>query len=240
MKRKRISTRSLKKKIKELLKLPDIEPALEELSQAPAGRVINSLFSFLYNEDPLIKWNAVTAFGVVVSGLACEDMEAARVIIRRLMWNLNEESGGIGWGSAEAMGETLALNESLAREYSPILLSYIREDGNYQEHEFMQRAVLWAIGRLALARPGIFPDGGRYILPFLSSGDATVRGLAAWALGLLGAEEARPGLEQLAGDENLVDFYLDRKLIRRPVKDLAAGALKRLSQGGENGKEPPN
>jgi hypothetical protein len=237
--RKRISTRSLKKKIKELLKLPDIEPALEELSQAPTGQVINSLFTFLYNEDPVIKWNAVTAFGVVASRLAREDMESARVVIRRLMWNLNEESGGIGWGSAEAMGEILALNESLAGEYSPILLSYARVDGNYQEYEFMQRGVIWAIGRLARARPGIFSDGAQYIMPYLNSGDAFVRGLAAWVLGLLGAKEACPGLEQLAMDENLIDIYLDLKLIRRPVKDLATDALKRLNPGGGNGKESP-
>jgi hypothetical protein len=58
--------------------------------------VINTLFSFLYNSDPAIKWNAATAMGAAVARLAHEDTESARVIIRRLMWNLNDESGGIG------------------------------------------------------------------------------------------------------------------------------------------------
>jgi len=96
--------------------------------------VINPLFSFLYNNDEQVRWRTVTAFGAVVAKLADEDMEAARIIMRRLMWNLNDESGGIGWGSPEAMGETLARHEGLAKEYARILLSYARQDGNYLEH----------------------------------------------------------------------------------------------------------
>jgi len=52
--------------------------------------------------------------GRVVSSLAEKDMESARVVMRRLMWNLNEESGGIGWGCPEAMGETMARSAPLA------------------------------------------------------------------------------------------------------------------------------
>jgi hypothetical protein len=43
--------------------------------------------------------------GEVMAHLADKDMESARVIMRRLMWSLNDESGGIGWGAPEAMGE---------------------------------------------------------------------------------------------------------------------------------------
>jgi len=58
-------------------------------------------------------------------------MESARVIMRRLMWSLNDESGGIGWGAPEAMGEIMARHEQLTKEYSAILGSYIREDGKF-------------------------------------------------------------------------------------------------------------
>ncbi|MEA3417440.1 MAG: hypothetical protein U9R02_15080 [Thermodesulfobacteriota bacterium] len=56
--------------------------------------------------------------GVVVSNLADHDMESARVIMRRLIWNLNDESGGIGWGSPEAMGEIMARNNRLALPFT--------------------------------------------------------------------------------------------------------------------------
>ncbi len=62
--------------------------------------------------------------GRVAADLADRDMESARVVVRRLMWNLNDESGGIGWGSPEAMGEIMACHEGLAEEYSCILISF--------------------------------------------------------------------------------------------------------------------
>jgi len=119
--------RALKKRVLELLKSADFEKELESLSRLPARRVINPLFPFLYNLDEQIRWRAVIAMGAVVANLADEDMASARVIMRRLMWNLNDESGGIGWGSPEAMGEILACHEALSEEYNRILISYARE-----------------------------------------------------------------------------------------------------------------
>ena len=173
--------------------------------------------------------------GSAVSTLAESDMEAARNIIRRLMWNLNDESGGIGWGSAEAMGDTLAKNRDLAMEYWPVLLSYAREDGNFQEHELMQRGVLWAIGRLCMECPDI-PEADTYkhIMPFLESNDAHVRGLAAWVMGNLRAKESVPWLEKLKADENIIRIYYKEKLIDKRVKDLAQEALTRMEKDFNN------
>jgi len=220
--------RELKRKVFELLKSADPDPALEELGRMPERQVINPLFSFLYNGDEEVKWAAVQVMGVIVAKLADKDIESARVIMRRLMWNLNDESGGIGWGSPEAMGEILACHEALAKEYHQILISYAREDGNFQEHELMQRGVLWGIGRLSQVRDDLMKDAAPYLMPYLKSPDATVRGLAVWIMGLLGAGEARPGLEHLAEDEAGLQIYIDRRLIKLRVKDLALEALERL------------
>lgn len=220
--------RELKHKVFELLKSADPDPALEALGRMPERQVINPLFSFLYSGDEEVKWAAVQAMGVIVAKLADKDIESARVIMRRLMWNLNDESGGIGWGSPEAMGEILARHEALAREYHQILISYAREDGNFQEHELMQRGVLWGIGRLSQVRDDLMKDAAPYLMPYLKSPDATVRGLAVWIMGLLGAGEARPGLEHLAEDEAGLQIYIDRRLIKLRVKDLAVEAIERL------------
>ena len=221
--------RAVKRKTLELLKSADFNLALEKLCRFPARQVINPLFSFLYNSDEQVRWRAVTAFGAVVAKLADEDMEAARIIMRRLMWNLNDESGGIGWGSPEAMGETLARHEGLPKEYARILLSYARQDGNYLEHEVLQRGLLWGIGRLSQVRPAPVKDSVPYLIPYLKSGDATVRGLGAWIMGLLGLKETRPGLEQLTKDEAEIQLYSGHKLLNKQVRELAEEALKRLT-----------
>jgi HEAT repeat protein len=195
----------------------------------PGRKVINPLFSLLFDRDERIRWAAVSSMGAVVAELADEDMEAGRVIMRRLMWNLNDESGGIGWGSPEAIGEILARHGELAKEYAPILISYTREDGNYLEHELLQRGLLWGIGRLSQVRPHLVQDAVRDLIPYLESGDATVRGLAAWVMGLLRVDGARHGVEKLREDEAEIQIYIDRRLLTRQVKELAEESLIRMA-----------
>ena len=226
----KISGREFKKKVLELVSSNNFEQDLVALCKFPARKVINPLFSFLLSTDPNIKWATVTAFGAVVSNLADQDMESARVIMRRLMWQLNDESGGIGWGCPEAMGEILACHEGLAREYARVLVSYIREDGNFLEHEPLQEGSLWAIGRVAQARSKLIRDAVPHLYPFLEARDATLRGLAAWALGLLGAREARSQIERLVNDGDRIAIYRDRKIKIYFVKDLAKEALEKIGR----------
>jgi HEAT repeat protein len=220
-----LSGREIKKRIYALLKSPDLDSALDEISLLPRRQVINPLFSFLYDKDQNVKWRAVKAMGRVVAELANEDMESARVVMRRLMWNLNDESGGIGWGSPEAMGEILACHGGLANEYAPILISYTREDGNYLEHELLQRGLIWAIGRLAQVNADMVQSAVQHLSPYLESTDATVRGLAARIMGLLAAQEAVSKLWGLKNDESQIEVYTDQGLVSHRVMDLAEEAL---------------
>ena len=213
--------RQLKKQILELLSYKDFEKALTQISGLSARQAVNPLFSFFYNSDELIKWRAVTAMGAVVSNLADHDMESARVIMRRLIWNLNDESGGIGWGSPEAMGEIMARHGRLAGEYHKILISYIMPDGNYLEHEILQRGVLWGVGRLAHARPQLVEDSVLFLLPYMESEDANLRGLAAWTAGLFDSNTTRMLLKRLENDQAALTIYLNGKLEKFTVAQLA-------------------
>ncbi len=189
--------RDFKRKVIDLLKADDFAGVLETFRSCPARRVINPLFSCLCSTEPEIKWRAITALGVVVANLAQDDMESARVVMRRMIWNLNDESGGIGWGVPETMGEVMARHKGLAREYVNILVSYIREDGNFLEHEPLQQGALWGVGRLAQTSPELLQNAVPHLHPFLSSENATLRGLAAWILGLLGGPQHESELEAL-------------------------------------------
>ncbi|MEE9611692.1 MAG: HEAT repeat domain-containing protein [Desulfatiglandales bacterium] len=233
MNTKPLSGRALKQRVYEVIKSMDIDRALEELSKLPGRQVINPLFSLLYNRDQGVKWAAVTAMGAIGAELADEEREAGRVVMRRLMWNLNDESGGIGWGSPEAMGEILACHEGMAQEYAHVLISYTRENGNYLEHEMLQRGLLWGIGRLSQVRPHLAKKAVAYLIPYLESSDATVRGLATWVMGLLREESACSKLEALSDDKNRIQFYLERELIGCRVMDLAEQALNRIREKGD-------
>ena len=222
--------RALKGQVQTLLQSDDRKTALEELCRLPLRKVVNPLFSFLYHGDQRIRWGAVEAMGLVVARLADEDMESARVVMRRLMWNLNDESGGIGWGSPEALGAIMARHEGLAAEYAPILMSYARRDGNYLEHEILQRGLLWGIGRLAEVQPQLLRDAGCHLALYLKSADATVRGLAARAAGILRLVSLRPSLLELEGDQTPIETYTQGKVGRFRVADLAKEALEDLDR----------
>jgi HEAT repeat protein len=223
--------RELRKTILRLLKSADFESGLGELSRFPARRSVNALISLLYHKNETVRWRAVSAMGIVVHSLASENREAARVIMRRLMWSLNDESGGIGWGAAEAMGEIMARDEVMASEYASILISYLDEKGNFLEYEVLQRGVLWAIGRLAQQRPGLVRDAAGHVPKYLDSQDTTVRGLAARAAGLLGVEEARSRLQGMVRDFSSVRVYEERELVEYTIGGLAQEAVARLKAG---------
>ena len=147
--------RNLKKEVLILLNQKDFENNLKDIHQFPPKKVANSLFSFLVNTNPVIKMNAVKAMGEVVSKLAEMDIESARIIMRRLMLSLTEESGGIGWGSPEAMGEIMARSEKLAEEYHKILISYALGGGNELDFEGLQKSVIAGLKRLAEVHPNM-------------------------------------------------------------------------------------
>jgi hypothetical protein len=125
------------------------------------------------------------------------------------------------------MGEILTCSDPLAEEYANILLSYTREDGNYLEHEMLQRGLLWGIGRLAQVKPHLIRDSAQYLIPYLESKDANVRGLAAWISGLMDMEEAGPCLKKLREDRSEIQIYIDHKILKFRIKDLAEKALEK-------------
>ncbi len=219
-----------RERILEILSGSNVDAGLATLKGMPSGKVVNALFSFLYHQDETIKWRAVTAMGFSVRGLAEDDMEKARNVMRRLMWNLNDESGGIGWGSPEAMGEILACHEGLSREYAPIFLSYANRDANYLELPMLQRGLLWGIARLSEERRHLVIGSKSHFFSYLESNDPAVRGHASRIVGLIGAGEDRERLSPLVKDKSPYTTYLDHRCMTRLVGETAREALVNLEK----------
>jgi HEAT repeat protein len=232
-----LTGRKLKGRVLDLLKSRAFPENLDQLKGVPARRILTAIFSNLCSQDDVVKWHAVTAMGILVADLANEDLESARNVVRRLMWSLNDESGGIGWGAPEALGEILARHEVLAREFAPILVSYVRENGNFLEYHLLQRGVIWGLNRLAEARSHLLQPSevAPHLLPFLGSEDPTVRGLTARLLGLLRSKVGHSRLLELLEDETEIAFYRDGAFLTQRVRELAGDALgSRGSLGGQN------
>ncbi len=226
MSENKLSGRKLKKYVLELLRQNDLKIILPQICSLPLRQVINPLISFLYNSDELVKWHAVSAIGAVVNQMAEVDTESARIIMRRLVWNLNDESGGIGWGSLEAMGEIMARNKTLAEEYSVIILSYIKPCTNYIENMNLQKGVLWGLARFAQVRPELVKVQVPYLAPFISSNDPVLRGLALWLIDTLKMRPARKAIEKLVNDNVEIKIYTGGSFKEYTIAELAKMVLK--------------
>ena len=181
--------RKLRQAVLDCIEGADLEGSLSELSQrAGARRLVRPATSLIGSEDEGIKSGAVNAMGWIVCELAQEDLEAARDVVRRLIWMLTEESGCIGWGAPEAIGEILARHERLANEFADNLLSFARTDYCvYLDHEPLQCDVLRGLRRLARFRPELVREKGIAccLRPHLASSDPEIAALAAEISGLL-------------------------------------------------------
>ncbi|VAW36428.1 HEAT [hydrothermal vent metagenome] len=231
--------RALNKHVAAVLReLPFSEAMARLQAEEPPKRLLKPLFSCLCSVEERVKWFAVSAMGRAVTALAGKELEDARVVMRRFMWMLNDESGGIGWGAPEAMAEVMSCEPRLASEYGHILVAFMREDGFFLELEPLQRGLMWGLGRMAEAggdnlRLLLKHEADNYILPYLRSADAVVRGLAARAAGIFGRPAAQDYLQALRNDRAEFTLYDNGRFLPVSVGLLAAQAL---SPGGENYK----
>ena len=232
-----MSSRAIKKQVLDLLAGGDLVASRRALAGLPAGEVVHALFSAICRENPVVRWHAVTCMGDAVARIAADDLEAARIILRRFLWSLNDESGGIGWGAPEAMAECLCRDERLAGEYAHMLVSYMREDGeelcqdgNFIEHPLLQRGVVWGVGRLAGCRRELLQQlgAGRDLGGYLEAEDPELRGLAALAAGRLREATLRPLLQGLRADTAPLSWYDEGAVHQTTVGALVRDALEEL------------
>jgi HEAT repeat protein len=222
-------SRALKKEVSRILSCSEAEEAVDAIGRYSPGQVINALISRFCDADAQIRWRAVEASGMVIADMAQLKPESARVVMRRFMWMLNDESGGIGWGVPEAMGSAMARSPKMASEYSNILCSYIDPDQNFLEHPILQRGLLWGLGRLACSEPERIKSALPHLVSFTVSDDAAHRGISAWALGKAGYERNLDALQQLFSDETEIDFFENWQLGTVRVGELARRALFAIS-----------
>jgi hypothetical protein len=214
-------SRALRREAEALLRAGDPEDRLRALLRVRPGRLIGPLLSFLCSADDLLRWRAVRGLGLAASRLAEEDLESAREVMRRLAWSLADESGAMGWGAPEAMAEIMFHHRGLATEFAHVLVSYVGEGGTRPDGDLLLPGVLWGLGRLGSAWPDLLEGCPGHLDLYLRSGEAPLRGLAAWALARMGAltpERAEPLLD----DDAEFSLNLDGELVTRRVRDVAA------------------
>jgi hypothetical protein len=230
-----MSRRQLKEEVLSLLQKSSLDEIFQKLDCYPGHRLLNPLFIALCHPVERVRWHAVCCFGRIVPAIAEKELEAGRIVMRRFLWSLNDESGGIGWGVPEAMAETMCNSRPLRQEFLHMLISYMREDGedlfqdgNYLELPMLQRGLLWGIGRLCqvhrreLIERRIVDDVSGY----LESSDLQVTGLAIWCLGLLGAGIGLERIRRFEGCHDRIPLFLDNTFQEISIAELVGRGVR--------------
>jgi HEAT repeat protein len=184
---------------------------------------LSTLVSFLSATDDLLRWRAIEALGLLAEDTAARDLGTVRDLVRRQLWSMNDESGGIAWHAPEAVGEILFRVPALAREFASILASH------HATPPF-EAGVQLALERLAELDPRLVAPEEPKLLAALSHPEAAARGAAAASLGVLAPANAAAALRGLVEDRGVVTLY-DRSagtLETSTVGALARGALAKI------------
>lgn len=214
-----------------------LDQARERLAGLPPAAVVRALLAGLSAPRALARWRAVGLLGLLVAESTNRDPEAGREVLRRLMWTLNDESGAMGWGAAEAFGEILHHSPLLAGEFANILVSHVSPCAKQLDHPDLLAGAVWGLGRLAQSQPELARACGapEAVVQLLAHPDPGVAGAAAWALGWLGGEGAAEALRHCLEDRRGLGFLDDQSLLPTTVGHLAQKSLDRLdgSEAGE-------
>ncbi len=111
-------------------------------------KMLSVLVRFAYDKETLIGWRAINAIGKVASVFVRSNYDFLRETIRKLLWSLSDESGGIGWAAPEILGEIVSADPKKMSDIIPLITEVY-----YIEEKVFRPGVLYALKRIAEVSP---------------------------------------------------------------------------------------
>jgi hypothetical protein len=215
--------RAFKKNVLKILESDNFKNDINDLLGNSESSVVNALFASIYNTDPKIKWHAVSSFGLLAQYYEKENMTKVRDILRRCIWMLTEESGGIAWGAPEVIGEIITVLPKITKEYTELLLSYVYEDeddnDNYLEFVPFRKGVYWGILRIASEFPELIAEQKKVLIKRIDFEDDEEILAYIWLIGkAIQSDEIIKKLSDKELNGKSFEFYIQDKFEEITIK----------------------
>jgi hypothetical protein len=207
----------LKKLIKDALVKRELDRVARYALESP--RVVGILFNLSYDKDSLITWRAVEAMGVVAGALTERSREEGRELMKRLLWSITEESGGLGWSSIEMIAEVVVNSPQVFSDI-PLLLP------EYYDEPVFRDSVLYALWRIGSSNPELLEptDVKEVVREALHTDSAYQKALALMIIEATGEVINYNDIKiapDLLNDDTTVRVYMDGDFRARPLKEIA-------------------
>jgi hypothetical protein len=182
----------------------------------------------LYDLDEVLRWAAIETVGKRMRRWwDAGNEEKVRIYIRTLFWSLNDESGGIGWSSAEAIAEIIAENPVLIDPYGSMMIAHCIDEPQ------LLKGCMWGIGRIGGHIRETVSSFPKEMMEVFATDDIEILGLAAWAAGESDFVPAAPILLQLSCRDEPVTIYVAGRFCEKALGKWAREAFRKIeSQGG--------
>ncbi|HUJ16630.1 MAG TPA: hypothetical protein VL197_01435 [Nitrospirota bacterium] len=185
-------------------------------------KVLNQLIRLSYDKETLASWRAIKAIGLAAKELVRTDYTYLREMVRKLLWSLNDESGGIGWSAPEILGEIVSADPDQFQDIIPLIAEI------YGIEEVIFRpGVMYALNRIAEAKAELVLPHKDLMVRALSDRDPLVRAYALKLVDKMKGFLSRHELVEinklannLSEDASEVWIYVDNNFKNMQIKEL--------------------
>jgi hypothetical protein len=133
-------------------------------------KILSVLVRIAYDKETLVGRRAIAATGRVASVFIRNNYEFLRETVRKLLWSLTDESGGIGWSAPELLGEIVSAGPEEFSDVVPIIAGVFSI-----EEEVFRPGILYAFKRIAESHPDMISPYQDIILRGLSESSPEAR-----------------------------------------------------------------
>lgn len=157
----------IKQMIQQALEQNDLDAIVPLVQQH--RRALSQLVRIAYDKETLAGWRAIKAIGRVARALVKTDDEFLRVTIRKLLWSLSDESGGIGWSAPEILGEIVSADPQKFSDIIPLMAEVYEI-----EERVFRPGVLYALTRIAETAPELVLSYQKVLISALTDEDPMI------------------------------------------------------------------
>ena len=168
----------MKKFIHHALELNDLDAVVLFIQNN--RKALSLLIRMAYDKETLVGWRAIKAVGRIANVLVKTEREFLRIAVRKLLWSLSDESGGIGWAAPELLGEIVHSDPQGFADIIPL----IAEVYDIEEQTF-RPGVVYALARVAEVSPEMIANYQKIVIRSLVDTNPLVRIYALELVGIL-------------------------------------------------------
>ncbi len=195
-------------------------------------KLLSVLVRLAYDKETIVGRRAILAIGQVAMLYITSNYEFLRETVRKLLWSLSDESGGIGWSAPEMLGEIVRADPKKMADVVPLIADIFSI-----EEKVFRPGVLYALKRIAESQPeAVLPFHGLIIIG-LAENDPLCR-IYSLELAMLLREAIDPNhreellteIKKLLYDHAEALLYKDGGFIGVEVGDVADKVYKHYSR----------